>query len=78
MENDSGRKVEGKELGLLVSSAIERLDKDERFDFNKELLDHLYSRSWCGNHDIDCVNPNVLQARVKLYVEKYGLPSDES
>ncbi len=71
MDNGLGRK----ELEILVSHSIERLGKNERFDLNKELLDHLYDRCWCANHDINYSDPNVLQARVKLYVEKYGEPS---
>lgn len=76
MENELDRKTEGKELEILINNSIEMLGKDEKFDFNKELLDCLYNKTWCGGHNIDYVNPNVLQAKTKLYVEKYGLPSD--
>ena len=63
--------VEDGLVARVVDEMVAGLSDGERKGFGKELVDCLYDRSWCAEHGVDYLNPDVGLAKAELYVELY-------
>jgi len=55
-----------------ITRKINELSNENKKEFNNILNDILYSRSWCENNGIDYVNPNIIEAKEKLYNKMFS------
>jgi len=54
-----------------IDEQVEKLSEEDRKQFDKRLLDVLYDRYWCRNHNINYVDPDVEKAKGFLYQEMF-------
>ncbi len=56
-----------------INDKIQKLSEEDKLKFREELKNCLYYKHWCEIHGINYSDPNIPEAREKLYNELFGI-----